>query len=144
MKRKIIIFVILGLVILGLATYGYLRATPEVKDRSKNRPQIKITPQSFDFGEIEYGAVAEHTFEVKNLGTETLEIEKVATSCACTDAKVTPKKIASEEEAELEVIYDTGAMSGSHAKGEQERIIYIKSNDPVNPQAEVTIHAYVN
>jgi hypothetical protein len=41
------------------------------------------------------------------------------------------------------VTYDTGAMSGAHAKGQQKRIIYIKSNDPINPQIEAMIYAYV-
>ncbi len=67
----------------------------------------------------------------------------MATSCACTSAKVTKEKIAPGKEADLNVTYDTGAMSGPHGKGSQERIIYIKSNDPINPQAEVTIKAYV-
>ncbi len=134
---------ILPLVIIGFAVLGYLRSVPGVEDKTDSRPQIEITPQTFDFNEIEYGSIVEHTFKIKNLGKEVLEINKIATSCACTSAEVDKEIIKPNEEVSLKVIYNTGLMSGSHAKGDQERIIYVKSNDPINPQAEVTIHAYV-
>ena len=87
--------------------------------------------------------VVEYIFKVKNTGNEALEIKKVATSCACTTAKIDKEKINPGKETNLLVVYNTGAMSGSHAKGEQERIIYVRSNDSVNPQVEVMIYADV-
>lgn len=144
MNQKNIITVIIILAILGLAIVGYFKAVPGAKDQTGSRPQIEITPKSFDFGEVEFGKIAEYVFKVKNLGSEILEIKRVATSCACTSAKVNKEKISPGQEAELLVSYDTAAMgSSSHGKGEQERIIYIKSNDPVNPQTEVMIYADV-
>lgn len=142
MKPKIIIFIILG-IILGLSIYGYFNAISESSSQGENRPEIEITPKTFEFGEIEYGKVAKHVFKIKNLGNETLEIKRVSTSCGCTTAKVSKEKINAGEEVDLNVEYNTGAMSGSHAKGKQERIIYVKSNDSINPQVEVTISAYV-
>lgn len=139
MKFKSWIFLIL--IISVLAVYGYFKATPGVEDQADNLPEIEIRPTSFDFGKVEYGKVLEYTFKVKNLGEETLEIKRVATSCACTTAKVTKEKISPREEAELLVIFDTGAMSGPMGKGEQERVIYVKSNDPINSQVEVMIYA---
>ncbi len=141
MKPKIWVFLIL--IILTLATYGYFKSIPGVKNEAQSRAEIDISPSFFDFGEIEYGQVAEYTFLVKNLGEETLEIKKVATSCACTKAKISKENIKPGEITELLVTYDTGAMSGAHAKGEQERIIYVKSSDPINPQVEVMIYANV-
>ena len=142
MKSKTFLL-ILPLVIIGLAVLGYLKAVPGVENQTDSRPQIEITPKSFDFKEIKYGSIVEHTFKIKNLGKGTLEIKRVATSCACTSAEVEKEIIEANQEVDLKVRYNTGLMSGSHAKGDQERIIYIKSNDPVNPQVEVTIHAYV-
>lgn len=142
MKLRIAIFIILG-IILGLAVYGYLKAVSGPVNQTGDKPEIKITPNSFDFGEIKYGEVAKHTFQLKNSGKQTLEIKKVSTSCACTTAEVDKEKISPGEEVEVKVTYDTGKMSGSHAKGKQERTIYIKSNDPVNPQVEVMIYADV-
>ncbi len=141
MKPKIWVFLIL--VILGLAGYGYFKSIPGVENQAENLPKIEISPEHFDFGEVEYGQLTEYTFLVKNLGEETLEIKKVATSCGCTTAEIAKEKINPGEEVNLLVVYDTGAMSGAHAKGEQERIIYVKSNDPINPQVEVMIYANV-
>ncbi len=138
MKSKGILFLCIILAILGLAVFGYFKAVS-----SEGNAKIEISPKSFDFGEIEYGQIVEHAFKVKNSGNDVLEIKRVATSCACTTGKVEKDKLDSGEETDLLVIYDSGAMSGPHGKGEQERIIYIKSNDPINPQVEVTIHAYV-
>ena len=142
MKLKILIFIVLG-IILGLLVYGYFKAVPGPSSQPENRSQIEITPKSFDFGEIEYGKKLEHVFKIKNLGDETLEIKRLSTSCGCTTAETSKERISAGEEVELKVVYDTGAMSGSHAKGKQERIIYVKTNDPVNPQMEVEIYADV-
>lgn len=140
---KIKFFLILIFIIIGLAVYGYFKSIPVVENQTKNLPKIEITPKSFDFGEIQYGDVLKYTFKVKNIGSEVLEIKRVATSCACTTAEVEKKILNPGEGADLLVKYDTGAMSGPHGQGQQERIIYIKSNDPINPQVEVTIYANV-
>ncbi|KKT16741.1 MAG: hypothetical protein UV98_C0023G0001, partial [Parcubacteria group bacterium GW2011_GWB1_43_6] len=108
-----------------------------------NLPQIEITPKSFDFGEVQYGDIAEYSFKIKNTGSEILEIKRLATSCGCTSAKIAKVELNPGEEADLRVTYDSGAMSGPHGKGEQERIIYVKSSDPVNPQVEVMVYANV-
>ena len=141
MKVKIIFFVIIILLIL-FAVYGYFRATPGAGNQ-ENLPKIEITPLTFDFGDIQYGQTVKYTFLVKNVGEEILEIKRLGTSCGCTKAEIAEEKIEPGKKAELSVTYDTGAMSGDHAKGRQERIIYIKSNDPVNPQIQAIIYANV-
>jgi len=143
MSSKIKFFLILGLIIFGLAIFGYFKAIPGLENQTENLPKIEIVPKSFDFGEINYGEVVNYSFKVKNIGKEFLEIKRVATSCACTTAKIAKEKINPNEETELLVTYDSGAMGLSHGKGRQERIIYVKSNDPINPQAEVTIYATI-
>lgn len=142
MKPKVKFFIILGILILSLAIFGYFKAIPEAEDQN-NVPKIEITPKSWDFGDVEYGQVLEHNFKVKNSGNIILEIKRVATSCACTTGKVEKDKLNPGEETNLLARYDTGSMSGPHGQGEQERIIFIKTNDPINPQVEVEIHAYV-
>jgi len=139
MKTKIVF--VLVLVVLGLAGYGYFKSIPGIEPG--NLPQIEITPKSFDFGEVQYGDIAEYSFKIKNTGSEILEIKRLATSCGCTSAKIAKVELNPGEEADLRVTYDSGAMSGPHGKGEQERIIYVKSSDPVNPQVEVMVYANV-
>ncbi len=145
MKKKIIIFgILLTVGILGFIIYGYYQATPALTEQTASRPRIEVSPKSYDFGEIAFGRIVDFTFKVKNSGDEILEIKRLATSCGCTTAKINKDKINPGEEADVLVTYDTAAMgNGPHGKGQQERIIYIKSNDPVNPQITTTINAYV-
>ena len=140
LKYSLIIFVIIFIV---FAIYGYFKAIPGIGDSAEKYPAIEAVPDFFDFGEIEYGKIAEHAFKVKNSGDEVLEIKRLSTSCACTSAEIGKEKLNPGEETDLFVKYNTGLMTGAHAKGDQERIVYIKSNDPINPQIEITIKAYV-
>lgn len=142
-KQKLFFLGFFILILAIVVFYGYFRAAPPIDDQ-QNLPKIEITPSSFDFGEIEFGRVVEYTFKIKNSGTEVLEIKRVATSCGCTTAKAAKNLINPGEEADLLVKYDTAAMGdGPHGKGKQERIIYVKNNDPITPQIQVTISALV-
>jgi len=140
MKKTLIIFFIFFLVFIA---YGYFKSVPGVENLGEEYPIIVIIPEFFDFEEVQYGELAQHIFVVKNTGKEVLEINRLSTSCACTSAEIEKEVLSPGEEMELSVKYDTGLMTGPHGMGNQERIIYIKSNDPVNPQIEVTIKAYV-
>jgi len=139
---KIGFVLILGFIVLTIAVLGYFKAIPGTNDREGDFPRIEIGPDVFDFGEISYGDVVSYSFRVKNSGQETLEIRRVATSCACTTARISQDRLEPGEEAELLVSYDSAAMA-LHGSGREERIIYVRSNDPVNPQVEVTIYATV-
>ena len=137
------IVLVFGLIILAIFFIGYFQATPKSTEQ-ENIPRIDIEPKFFDFGVVDFGKVVNFTFKVKNLGKGVLEIKRVATSCGCTTAQVSKEKVNPNEEIELFVKYDTAAMgSGPHGRGRQERIIYLKSNDPVNPQVEVMIYGTV-
>lgn len=143
MKSKVLIFSVLGLIILGIAGVGYLKSVPGAENNGEDLPKIEITPKVYEFGSVEYGDILNYTFEVRNSGKGILKIKKIATSCGCTTAKISSPEIMPGETAELSVIYNTGLMGGSHGRGRQERIIYLKSNDPRNPQAEAFIYANV-
>lgn len=136
-------FLFIFFVVSGIAGYGYLKSVPGAENGKENLPRIEITPQSFDFGQAEYGQILEYDFKLKNSGKDILEIKRVATSCACTSAKASLEMLDPGQETNLHVTYNTGAMSGSHGRGEQERIIYVRTNDPANPQSEVMIYANV-
>ena len=138
-------WLIVALVILtGLSFFGYFKAIPPATDQNQAVPKIEIMPTFFDFGQLNFGAIAEKIFVVKNVGNQILEIKRITTSCSCTSAKINREILNPGEETELQVRYDTAAMgSGSHGKGQQDRIIYVKSNDPVHPQVEITTIAFV-
>ncbi|TAN32523.1 DUF1573 domain-containing protein [Patescibacteria group bacterium] len=133
-----------AVLLIGLSIFGYLKAVPKPASDNAPRPRAKIENPAFDFGEIVFGVMATHTFKLFNNGNAPLEIKRVATSCSCTTAEVSKKMIEPGQSAEISVRYDTKAMgSGPHGVGLQERIIYIKTNDPANPQVEANISAFV-
>ena len=144
-KNYYLIALIFVVGITAFITYGYSQSIPNNTDgQNSNQPKIEISPAFYDFGEIEFGKIAEYKFRIENKGSKTLEIKRLATSCSCTTAKTNKEILKPGETAELFVSYDTAAMgSGTHGTGNQERIIYVKTNDPANPQATVKIHAYV-
>lgn len=143
MKSKFLFAVAILIFVGGSAVIGYIKAVPGAKG-GDNLPVIEIVPDSYDFGEIQYKDIVTRSFKIRNNGSAVLEITRVATSCGCTTAKVAKTILESGEETELEVVYNSGQMTGSHGKGQQERIIYIKSNDPINPQIEALIYGTVN
>lgn len=63
-------------------------ASVDIKD-------LEVTPASYDVGTIKMkdGNVVK-TYEVKNTSTETMKLQRIATSCMCTKAKI---KIADKE-----------------------------------------------
>lgn len=145
MTNKWQFWIIIALLIfVGLAIFGYKQSVPSAEHASGSQPQIIVEPTTYDFGNLVFGVIAEQKFKIKNTGPGILQISRITTSCSCTSANIGKNQLNSGEETELLVRYDTGAMgSGSHGKGQQDRIIYIKSNDPAQPQVELTTTAFV-
>ena len=139
MNGGIIIIVIFVAVIIIVATMlsGY-----NLVDDSEmsGYPEIEIIPPSHDFGTIPKEEVS-HTLIVKNSGTALLEIKKISTSCACTTAKIDLEKLDPGQSTNMVVTFDPNAMDSIEEN--VFRIVYIKSNDPKNPETEVEIRARV-
>ncbi len=144
-KQSLKLIFIAGFITLTLVILGYFQAMPSSPSSQNDNqgPKVTIKPNVFDFGEVAFGKVVEHVFEVENTGDEVLEIKRVSTSCGCTKAKIDKEKLEVGETAELLVTYDSGAMGKMVLGKKIERFIYLKSNDSENSQAEVTIHAKV-
>jgi hypothetical protein len=51
-----------------------------VTARVHTGPKIEIKEKQYDFGQVVQGQQVVHAFEVRNIGDEVLEIEKVQTS----------------------------------------------------------------
>lgn len=117
----------------------------------------------FDFQTVSMkdGKVS-HKFEIKNEGEEPVRIEKVYTSCMCTEASVadakgrnwgtfgmpghTPAKTNIEvkpgETLTVEAIFDPAAH-GPSGVGLAERSVYLESNSQKSPKIELKFSAVV-
>lgn len=101
-------------------------------------PAISLDKKKHDFGVVARAAgIVTTTFVVRNTGTDTLEIGDLSTSCSCTSAKLDSRVIAPGETAVLTVSFDPDFHK--EPSGVLERTVFIPTNDPNMPEAEVTI-----
>ncbi len=96
-------------------------------------PRIVVEPPSQDLGEMPQEPL-ELTYTVRNEGGSPLQIKKVSTSCDCTQATIDREIIPPGESAQLRVTLDP---TEDNLYGNLLRIIYLRSNDPDTPEAEV-------
>ncbi|MCH8329161.1 MAG: DUF1573 domain-containing protein, partial [Nanoarchaeota archaeon] len=116
---KTYLWVIVIITVIGIiAFYQY-------SNLDNKEPKIEVTPAFYDFGDIPYELV-EHTFFVKNIGEDILEITRISTSCGCTKGTIDKELIEPGETANLLVTIDPNLME-EDIEGKIERIVYIKS-----------------
>jgi hypothetical protein len=105
-------------------------------------PVITLLETEVHLGEVVNGEIVDLSLSVRNSGDRPLIIEAVSTSCGCTSAEIQPQTIAPGAEGLLIIEYDSGAH-GPEETGPIMRQIFIASNDPDQPEAEVRITADV-
>lgn len=105
-------------------------------------PDIHLPARSRDLGEVPLGEVVTFEVPLQNEGTGDLTIEAVTTSCGCTTAEVEPWVVAPGGEARLLVTFDSGAH-GPEGVGPVARQVFIRSNDPDEPEVEFRFQAVV-
>jgi hypothetical protein len=96
-------------------------------------PIIVVDPSSQDLGEMPQKPL-EITYTVRNEGGSPLTIEKISTSCGCTYAEIERDTLAPGETTPLRVTLDP---IEDNLYGNLTRVIYLRSNDPETPEAEV-------
>lgn len=126
-KRRIGAFVLAFL----FCTVGFLL--------TEKGPKIEFNEESWDFGKLKEGEVLTHVFVFKNVGDSPLIINKVRTSCGCTAALVSEKKIEPGQQGEIKATLNTKGYAGDVAK-----YIYIETNDPSQPMKQLTISAAID
>lgn len=133
-KYRPIVFIAIILIAFS-AVYGYYYIS------SKGVPSIEVSPLFKDLGDVTKEGFS-YTFTVKNTGKKPLEIERVSTSCGCTLATIESEYIMPGESTGLLVTFNPKLME-EEIKGKITRIVFIKSNDPENPEFEIKITANV-
>jgi len=133
--KRLAISLLAGLLVLVLVAAAGYAALPQAPGR------IELSATRFDFGTVPNTGPVSHTFQVSNTGQGPLEITGVATSCGCTSAAVANGHLAPGASTDLTVTYDPLVHGG--ATGEFMRIVYVRSDDPDTPEANLTIHVTV-
>ncbi|MDO8588674.1 MAG: DUF1573 domain-containing protein [Armatimonadota bacterium] len=101
-------------------------------------PDLRADSYTWDFGAAEEGSWVEHTFLCSNVGVEELVISKLDSTCGCTAVSSSQDRIPPGGKAEIKVALDTTGRSGA-----QSQTVYIHSNDPITPVAQLQVSGAV-
>jgi hypothetical protein len=131
-KRFSVAFILISSMFLTFLFSGYCLS-------AEKGPKIQFEELKWDFGRKKQGDVLTHTFLFENVGDEPLVIERVRTSCGCAAASPSKKKFNPGEKGEIEVSFNTRGYYG-----EQNKFIYVDSNDPSESVKQLMISASVD
>ncbi|NCO52466.1 MAG: DUF1573 domain-containing protein [Deltaproteobacteria bacterium] len=92
-------------------------------------PQVTSAALVYDFGEVSQGDKVDHSFRFRNSGDALLEITSVSSSCGCTAALLSSRRIAPGESGEIKATFDS-----SRFRGRIKKDITIQTNDPAHGQ----------
>lgn len=99
---------------------------------------VSVAPPAHDFGDIvQSKGVVTTTFAVKNTGNEPLVINRLSTSCGCTTAEMDESPLQPNESRKMVVTFDP--MVHPDQLGKIERVVYLQTSDPIQPEVEIDI-----
>jgi hypothetical protein len=102
-------------------------------------PKLYLPETMWDFGYVPKTGTVSHTYQIKNIGEDTLIIVKVRTTCGCTTAPLSKERLAPGETADMEVVFDPRRIK----VGETSKRLQVISNDSADPFADVRFTAKV-
>lgn len=101
-------------------------------------PQVISDALVYDFGEVSQGDKVVYSFRFRNAGDELLEISSVSSSCGCTAALLSSRRIAPGETGEIKATFDSSRFRGAVKKN-----ITMQTNDPVHAQVVFSLSGEV-
>jgi len=103
------------------------------------QPRIKLEGGvRRNLGTLKEGEQVVRVFVIKNVGTDTLFVTDVSTSCGCTVADQSEFHLAPQDSARVKITFDT-----NESTGRVKRYIYIESNDPRHDELTITMEATI-
>lgn len=133
--KRLVANIFLGLSIFLLLHYVLVFAQNEKLSKAR----LFLPSTRWDFGYVPEGSSVSHIFKVKNIGEDTLIIVKIRPGCGCTTAPLSKERLAPDETADLEVIFDSEKIR----PGGTSKSIQIISNDPTKPFQDLNFTAKV-
>lgn len=96
--------------------------------------EIKVSPESFNFGRYPANQEKKHTFSLTNTGDQNLLIDKIRSTCGCAVAEIDKKDLKPGESTEFEVKILKESIGGPFSKG-----IFIHSNSKTQKLKMITL-----
>ncbi len=131
MRRRAALLILTTLII-GAAGLWAVRS-------STARPSVVLESTTVDFGPV--AAPATKTVVVRNVGRAPLRVLGISTSCGCTTARIENMSMQPGSTARLTIIFDPVAHGPTG--GPARHAVYLRTNDPRVPEAEVGVRAVV-
>jgi len=100
----------------------------------EKKPQISSNADKHDFGKSIEGEKLFYDFVISNTGDGDLILKTVRASCGCTAVQPDKTELKPGESTKLHVEFDT-----TEREGEQQKYIYIYSNDPKNKEFRLSV-----
>lgn len=125
-------------IILGFHFFLFLTIMPFFSSLSAQQPRISFKETLYRFPKVKEGTKLKHEFVFTNTGSAPLIIRRVTTSCGCTAALASADNILPGKEGKISVEFDTRGYYGEVTK-----MVYVESNDPVEPQKVLEIQAEI-
>lgn len=101
-------------------------------------PKMKLEKNQIDFGTVEEGKIQLAKIVFQNVGSGTLEITDIKSTCDCTTTLLSSKKLAPGESGTLRIELDTADRSGKLT-----RTVMLLTNDPTEPRHIITLFANI-
>lgn len=101
---------------------------------AEGTPQLQFDRTIYDFGKTSQVTTVSGIFKIKNTGDGILKIQPPKPSCGCTAAEVKPDTLAPGAVGELPFTLNLGFY-----RGNLEKHITVRSNDPKTPEISLTI-----
>jgi hypothetical protein len=115
-----------------------IASEPSETATSQQAPKIEFEELEFDFGEIYQNEQDSHEFVFRNVGTSTLKIQKVRSTCGCAAAVMSENELEPGEQGTIKVVFRSGRYRDKVTKR-----IYVDTNDPAAPRVTLTVTAQV-
>ena len=109
---------------------------------NSGQPSISVEATSLDLGDVVNGDIITQDLTLRNDGDADLVIDSIITSCTCTQATINPMTIAAKQSGILHIEFDSG-FHGPDLTGPLIRQVFIKSNDPQQPELKVELSVNV-
>jgi len=101
-------------------------------------PSLVVEKTHHNFGDIVQGDQVDFTYRFQNSGDEVLEIDHLRSSCGCTAALLSARRIAPGMMGELEVKFDS---AGFH--GQVQKMVTFETTDPKHTAVTFTLSGRV-
>ena len=107
-------------------------------EKVKEQPKLKLSRTQHDFGTVSEGKVLELNVDFKNVGKDELVVKDVKSSCGCTAAVLSSKKLKPGETGKIKIELDTSDRIGKFT-----RTVTFYTNEPELGQQTITLFVNV-